>query len=116
MPLLENQDEVNAQVKVELEQIAEQITQGQQARDVLENVEFMRWFKDSQATLFNVLDTIPLNDSAARQRACDLIYLFRKFEATFRETVEIGEASNERWKEIIDGDKKKGLLGRIFDV
>jgi len=112
--LLENQEDVNAATKQELEVIQEQITQGQQAKDVLENVLFQNWFKDSQAVLFDVLDAIPLNDKEARQRAVDLIYLFRKFDKTFRETLEIGEASHVRWQEIINPDKK-GLLSRVFN-
>ena len=99
----------------ELEELKDQIVQGQQAKDVLENERFKRWFVDAQSALFDVLDTIPLNDREARQRAVDLIYLFRKFEKTFKEEVEIGELSQQRWREIVEADKKKGLLSRVFD-
>lgn len=108
-------EETNAAVQQEVEGLKEQITQGQQAKDVLENVQFIEWFKQSQTILFDVLDSIPLNDNSARQRAVDLIYLFRKFERTFKETVEIGEASEKRWRDIID-EPKRGLLNRVFNV
>jgi len=113
--LLEDQNDVNAAVQQEVEQLKEQITQGQKAREVLDNEEFKRWFAESQAALFDVLDDIPLNDKDARQRAVDLIYLFRKFDKTFKESVEIGEASQKRWQEIVNPDKK-GLLARVFNV
>jgi len=109
-------EEITEQAKQELEQIQEQITQGQKAKEVLDNVEFQRWFSDRQSDLFDILDKIPLNDAAARQRACDVIYLFRKFQSTFKETVGMGEDSYNRWKEIVDGDKKKGLLLRLLET
>lgn len=109
-------EEQSAQATQELEEIKNYITKGQKAKEVLNNEEFQLWFRESQDALFDVLDTIPLNDNAARQRCNDLIYLFRKFEKTFKELVETAEVAEKRWKEITEGDKKKGLLGRIFDV
>jgi len=109
-------DETNATATQELEEIKEYIVQGQQAREVLENKLFMEWFKSSHDTLFNILDTLPLSDSASRQRAIDIIYLFRKFEKTFKEFAETGEIAEKRWRQIIeDEENKKGLLGRILD-
>jgi hypothetical protein len=117
MSIIEDPNEViSAQAQQEIEAIKEQITEGIAAKELLDNKFLQKWLKDSQGVLFDVLDTIPLNDNAARQRAMDLIYIFRKFEATFKEYIEVGEAAQGRWQEIIGGDKKKGLLTRIFDI
>lgn len=111
-------EEQSAQASQEVEEIKEYIVQGQQARDVLDNKLFMSWFKTSQETLFDILDTLPLSDAGSRQRAIDIIYLFRKFEKTFKEFADTGEIAEKRWREIIEDEegRKKGLLGRIFDA
>ena len=111
--MLENQEDVNAQIQQEVDNLKLDITLGQEARDLLENRMLRAWKKEGQAKLFDVLDEIPLNDAAARQRAVDLIYLFRKFERTMTEYVATGEFSKKRFDDMV-GMKKKGLLGSIF--
>lgn len=110
-------DETNAQVNQELEEIQKYIVEGQKARDVLENTLFQEWFKNSHNVLFDILDSLTLSDSASRQRAVDLIYLFRKFEKVFKESLETGEIAEKRWRQLITDEgeaKKRGLLGRML--
>jgi len=102
-------DEVDEQ---DLKSLQDQVERAQKAKALLDDPIVAEFIKDNQNKLFDILDTIPLNDKEARMRVNDMIWTFRKFEKSLKEHVEFGEIAYSKWKELLE--MKKTLMERIF--
>ena len=102
-------DEVDEQ---DLKSLQDQVERAQKAKSLLDDPIVAEFIKDNQNKLFDILDTIPLNDKEARMRVNDMIWTFRKFEKSLKEHVEFGEIAYSKWKELLE--MKKTLMERIF--
>jgi hypothetical protein len=71
------------------------------------------WWKDSQANLLNLVDTVPLNDTVARDRIYTMLTLLRKLKQSLEQFVEDGEMAEKEWLKLLELEKK-GILGGIF--
>ena len=91
------------------------ISQGQEAEALLCNPVLAAWFKDSQDNLLDLVDSVPLNDTVARDRIYTTLALLRKLKGSLEHYVEEGKTSKEELSRYLELEKK-GLLGRIFDV
>jgi hypothetical protein len=109
--------EAEKQLEASLEQTRAQLTlqiqQGQDSRLLLTNPVLEAWFKDSEVNLLGLVDTIPLNDTVARDRIYTTLTLLRKLKTSLQQFVEDGEVAEKDWKQLLELNKK-GFLGGIF--
>ena len=71
------------------------------------------WFKDSQDKLLELVDTIPLNDTVARDRVYAMLTLLRKLNQSLNQFVEDGELSAKEYRKLLELEKK-GFLGGLL--
>jgi hypothetical protein len=71
------------------------------------------WFKDSEANLLELVDTVPLNDTVARDRIYTILMLLRKLKLSLEQFVEEGKQSEKDWAYLLELNKK-GVLGGLF--
>ena len=102
-----------AQREEATEHLQQSIRRAQAYKQLLDNPEVEGWFRDSQDSLFNILDAIPLNDTVARDRVVLSIALVRKLKTALHQYVEDGEFAENELKKLLELDKK-GLLGGLF--
>ena len=106
-------------LEVSQEQIREQsrllTLRAEGAEALLRNTVLVEWFKESQDNLLNLVDTVPLNDTVARDRIYTTLALLRKLKQSLETYVEEGKNSKEDLSKYLEL-KEKGLLGRLFNV
>lgn len=95
------------------EHLRQQIRQGQDSRSLLSNPVLEGWWKDSQANLLDLVDSVPLNDTVARDRIYTMLTLLRKLRQSLEQFVEDGKLSEKEWAKLLELEKK-GFLGGLF--
>lgn len=96
------------------EQTLPLIQRGQAAEALLGNTVLVEWFKDSQDSLLELVDTVPLNDTVARDRIYSMLALLRKLRLSLEHYVEEGKMAKEELHKFLELEKK-GFLGRLLD-
>jgi len=85
----------------ELEQLQQQTLQAGEAQSLLSNPVLVAWFQDSEHSAFNILDTLPLSDTTARERITLYIVIIRKFKFALEEYVQNGMFAADRLNELL---------------
>jgi hypothetical protein len=80
---------------------------------LLDNPALGAWFRESEANLLGLVDTVPLNDTVARDRIYTILMLLRKLKLSLNAFVEEGKQSEEDWANFLEL-RKKGVLGGIL--
>ena len=97
------------------EQLLPLIQQGQEAEALLGNKVLEAWFKDSQDNLLDLVDSVPLNDTVARDRIYTTLALLRKLKLSLQQYVEDGKSSRDELSRFLELEKK-GFIGRLLNV
>ena len=102
-----------ASLEKDQERLRQSTQRGLDSRTLLSNPVLEAWFKDSQDKFLEIADTIPLNDTVARDRIYTILTLLRKPKQSLKQFVEDGELSQKEYKDLLELNKK-GLLGGLF--
>lgn len=89
------------------------IERGQAAEALLGNSVLVAWFKDSQDNLLDLVDSVPLNDTVARDRIYTTLALLRKMRQSLEHYVEEGKMARDELAKFLELEKK-GFIGRLL--
>ncbi len=99
--------------EIELSELREQIKKGEEAKRLISDPVLVAWWEDCQCKLLDLVDTVLLNDTVARDRIYTMLTLVRKMKQSFESYVENGEYSEKEYARLLELEKK-GLLGGMF--